>query len=144
MACVGPMQKFWIGSSNQVPTSMGGRVQRGVGWGGGGGRCLSGGLWALGYPSRTEEGLTGPRVAPLGKLGAGTPHTPPAMRPAGGAHASYLIGGGRGGGGPGEGGRGSKGGSPPRAGMNHIDQELQKCTTVTHSGYTFVIMSEHR
>ena len=33
---------------------------------------------------------------------------------------------------------------PPPAGMNHIDQELQKCTTLTHSVYTFVIMSEHR
>ena len=43
----------------------------------------------------------------------------------------------RGGGGPG-------GGDPPRAGMNHINQELQKCTTLTHSAYTFVIMSEHR
>ena len=43
----------------------------------------------------------------------------------------------------GEGGQGSRGGSPP-AGMNHIDQELQKCTTLTHSVYTFVIRSEHR
>ena len=33
---------------------------------------------------------------------------------------------------------------PPPAGMNHIDQELQKCTTLTHSVYTSVIMSEHR
>ena len=46
----------------------------------------------------------------------------------------------------GEGGRGSRGGGepPPPAGLNHIDQELQKCTTLTHSVYTFVIMSEHR
>ena len=52
----------------------------------------------------------------------------------------------------GEGGRGSRGGvvqggeppPPPLAGMNHIDQELQKCTTLTHSVYTFVIMYEHR
>ena len=46
----------------------------------------------------------------------------------------------------GEGGRGSRGGGepPPPAGMNHMDQELQKCTTLTHSVYTFVIMSEHR
>ena len=43
----------------------------------------------------------------------------------------------------GEGGRGSRGGeSRPPAGMNHIYQELQKCTTLTHSAYTFVIMSE--
>ena len=49
----------------------------GATWGvrvpGGGG----GGLWALGYPSRTEEGLTGPRVAPPGKPGIGTPPPPP-------------------------------------------------------------------
>ena len=44
------------------------------------------------------------------------------------------------GGGPGDGWRGS---TPPPAGMNHIGQELQKCTTLTHSAYTFVIMSEH-
>ena len=46
----------------------------------------------------------------------------------------------------GEGGRGSRGGGlpPPPAGLNHIDQELQKCTTLTHSVYTFVIMFEHR
>ena len=36
---------------------------------------------------------------------------------------------------------GSRGGEPPPAGMNHIDQELQKCTTLTHSAYTFAIMS---
>ena len=56
-----------------------------------------------------------------------------------------LSGGGRGGGGPGEGGRGSRGEPPPLpAEMNHIHQELQKCTTLTHSAYTFVIMSEDR
>ena len=32
---------------------------------------------------------------------------------------------------------------PPAAKMNHINQKLQKCTTLTHSAYTFVIMSEH-
>ena len=71
-------------------------------------------------------------------------------------HRAFL--GHRGGGGRalleqrGEGGRGSRGGggvvrggSPrPPAGMNHIDQELQKCTTLTHSVYTSVIMPEHR
>ena len=56
-------------------------------------------------------------------------------------------GGGGGGGGAllerrGEGGRG-EGGSPP-AKMNHIQQELQKCTTLTHLVNTFVIMSEDR
>ena len=55
----------------------------------------------------------------------------------------------------GEGGRRSRGGGegvqgggapppPPSSGMNHINRELQKCTTLTHSAYTFVIMSEHR
>ena len=48
-----------------------------------------------------------------------------------------------------EGGRGYRGGREGVqeggvAGMNHIDQELQKCTTLTYSAYTFVIMSEHR
>ena len=34
---------------------------------------------------------------------------------------------------------------PPRAAaMNHIHQELQKCTALTHSAYTFVIMSKDR
>ena len=42
------------------------------------------------------------------------------------------------------GGGGGPGGDPPPAGMNHINQELQKCTTLTHSAYTFVIMSERR
>ena len=59
---------------------------------------------------------------------------------------------GGGGGGEGEGGRGSRGEGegvqggrpPPLAGMNHIDQELQKCTTLTQSVYTFVIMFEHK
>ena len=41
-------------------------------------------------------------------------------------------------------GRGRPPPPPPPAGMNHIGQELQKCTTLTHSVYTFVIMSEHR
>ena len=58
----------------------------------------------------------------------------------------------RGGGPGGEGGRGSRegergvqGGAPPRlAEMNHIHQELQNCTTLTHSAYTFVIMSEDK
>ena len=54
-----------------------------------------------------------------------------------------LSGGGRGGGGGGEVVQGG-GSPPPPARMNHIDQELQKCTTLTHSVYTFVIMSEHR
>ena len=53
--------------------------------------------------------------------------------------------GGGGEGGGGEGGGGSRGeGSPPPAEMNHIHQELQKCTTLTHSAYIFVIMSEDR
>ena len=42
----------------------------------------------------------------------------------------------------GEGGRVSRGGTPP-ARMNHINQELQKHTTLTHSAYTFVTMSGH-
>ena len=37
MACAGLMQKFRVGSSNQVPTSMGGGVQRRGGGRGGGG-----------------------------------------------------------------------------------------------------------
>ena len=49
-----------------------------------------GGLWALGYPSRTEEGLTGPRVAPPGKPGAGAPHTHPSHA-AGGRGAHLLV-----------------------------------------------------
>ena len=50
--------------------------------------ALGFGLWALGCPSRSKEGLTGPRVASTGKPGSGAPHTPPATRLAVGAHAS--------------------------------------------------------
>ena len=47
--------------------------------------------------------------------------------------------------GPRGGGEGVQGGAPPpRAELNHIHLELQKCTTLTHSAYTFVIMSENR
>ena len=44
MACARPMQKFLIGSSNQVPTSMGQGLQRG-----GGGSAFTGKrpLWVL-------------------------------------------------------------------------------------------------
>ena len=56
------------------------------------------------------------------------------QRGKGGGAGRCLRGGERGGGGPGEGGRGSRGeGSPPPAEVNHIHQELQKCTTLTHS-----------
>ena len=53
------------------------------------------------------------------------------------------------GGGRGEGGEGARGGGggvqgEPPAELNHIHLELQKCTTLTHSAYTFVIMSENR
>ena len=42
------------------------------------------------------------------------------------------------------GGRGPRGGAPPPPSrMTHINQELQKYTTLTHSAYTFVIISEH-
>ena len=62
----------------------------------------------------------------------------------GGALLERRVEGGRGGGG----GGGSPGGSPPppppSAKMNHIHQELQKCTTLTHSAYTFVITSGDR
>ena len=34
--------------------------------------------------------------------------------------------------------------SPPFDEMNHIRQELQKCPTLTHSAYTFVIISEDK
>ena len=44
----------------------------------------------------------------------------------------------------GEEGRGSRGGGGGAPGLNHIDQKLQKCTTLTHSAYAFVITSEHR
>ena len=40
------------------------------------------------------------------------------------------------------GGRGSRGELP--AEMQHIRKELQQCTTLTHSAYTFVVMSEDR
>ena len=48
------------------------------------------GLWALGYLSRPEEGLTGPRVAPLGKPGEGAPHTP-LSHAAGGRGTRLLV-----------------------------------------------------
>ena len=35
-----------------------------------------------------------------------------------------------------------QGGDPPLPKMQHIHKELQKCTTLTHSAYTFVIMSK--
>jgi len=41
------------------------------------------GLWALGCPSRTNEGITGPRVASPGKPGAGAPHAPNSQAAAG-------------------------------------------------------------
>ena len=70
-------------------------------------------------------------------------HSPLGTRKGGGGGRALLEG-------RGEVGRGSKGGregvqwgDPPPAGMNHINQELQKCTTLTHSAYTVVIMSEH-
>ena len=48
-------------------------------------------LWALGYPSRTEEGLTGPRVAPTGKTGASAPHPPPPPSHTAGGWGTRLL-----------------------------------------------------
>ena len=60
-----------------------------------------------------------------------------------GLRLKRMVGGGRGGRCLSGGGGGVQ--PPPSpAKMNHIHQELQKCTPLTHSAYTFVIMSEDR
>ena len=48
------------------------------------------GLWALGCPSQSEEGLMGPRVASTGKPGSGAPHTP-CSHPAGERGTRLLV-----------------------------------------------------
>ena len=110
---------------------------------------------------RLPMGRTDGRALPL--LTPGPPHSDPRHRPRGPGDYQQMRRGfvplppGRGGeagrclsraGRESRGGGWSRGGGGlprhPPAGLNHIYQELQKCTTWTHSVYTFVIMSEHR
>ena len=71
------------------------------------------------------------------RANAAQPHQPGVVRA-----GRCVSGGGRGSRG---GGGGIQGGAPPPpAEMNHIHQEVQKCTTLTHSASTFAIMSEDR